>query len=170
MKVIGFPARWARPEAATFAAAAMMAGHPNDASPLGLRNLPFMIFMAWAFEMRIHWIGKDALFRGPMGWFMRKMGGIWRKIPFTYAYMWIGSLALSGIPFFAGYYSKDIILESAWGAGSLVGQYAFWLGIGAAFMTATLPSAMPWRISRVALPVLKRESSCSGSNTLFQHI
>ncbi len=67
---------------------------------------------------------------------MRKMGGIWRKIPFTYAYMWIGSLALAGVPFFAGYYSKDIILESAWGAHSWVGQYAFWCGIGAAFMTA----------------------------------
>ncbi|MDJ0950402.1 MAG: NADH-quinone oxidoreductase subunit L [Alphaproteobacteria bacterium] len=67
---------------------------------------------------------------------MRKMGGIWRKIPFTYAYMWIGSLALAGVPFFAGYYSKDIIIESAWGAHTAVGQYAFWLGVGAAFMTA----------------------------------
>ena len=35
---------------------------------------------------------------------MRKMGGIWRQMPITYAVMWIGSLALAGIPFFAGYY------------------------------------------------------------------
>ena len=45
---------------------------------------------------------------------MRKMGGIWRLIPVTYALMWIGSLALAGIWPFAGYYSKDIILEAAW--------------------------------------------------------
>jgi len=67
---------------------------------------------------------------------MRNMGGIWRKIPFTYAMMWIGSLALAGIPFFAGYYSKDMILEAAYGAHSGVGQFAFWMGIAAAFMTA----------------------------------
>jgi len=67
---------------------------------------------------------------------MRRMGGIWKKIPYTYAYMWIGSLALAGLPFFAGYYSKDIILESAYGAGSAVGKFAFMLGIAAAFMTA----------------------------------
>ncbi len=67
---------------------------------------------------------------------MRKMGGIWRLVPLTYAVMWIGSLALAGIPFFAGYYSKDVILESAFAAGSGVGYYAFWLGIAAAVMTA----------------------------------
>jgi len=67
---------------------------------------------------------------------MRNMGGIWKKIPFTYAYMWIGSLALAGIPYFAGYYSKDIILEAALGAGTPVGNFAFALGIAAAFLTA----------------------------------
>ena len=36
---------------------------------------------------------------------MRNMGGIWRKIPITYAMMWIGSLALACMPFFAGYFS-----------------------------------------------------------------
>ena len=34
---------------------------------------------------------------------MRKMGGIWKKIPVTYTLMWIGSLALAGVPFFSGY-------------------------------------------------------------------
>jgi len=67
---------------------------------------------------------------------MRKMGGIWRKIPFTYAMMWIGSLALAGIPFFAGFYSKDMIIESAWGAGTGVGQYALVMGVVAAALTA----------------------------------
>lgn len=67
---------------------------------------------------------------------MRKMGGIWKKIPWTYGLMWIGSLALAGIPFFAGYYSKDIVLEAAWADHTWFGHFAFWLGIAAAFMTA----------------------------------
>lgn len=67
---------------------------------------------------------------------MRKMGGLWKLIPRTYALMWIGNLALAGVPFFAGYYSKDLILESAYAAHSGVGQFAFWIGIAAAFMTA----------------------------------
>jgi NADH-quinone oxidoreductase subunit L len=67
---------------------------------------------------------------------MRRMGGIWRLIPFTYAMMWIGSLALAGIPPFSGYYSKDLILEAAYAAHSGVGGLAFWIGILAAFLTA----------------------------------
>ncbi|MGH6913908.1 MAG: NADH-quinone oxidoreductase subunit L, partial [Geminicoccales bacterium] len=47
---------------------------------------------------------------------MRRMGGIWRKVPITYAVMWIGSLSLAGMPFFAGYFSKDTILEAAYAA------------------------------------------------------
>jgi len=67
---------------------------------------------------------------------MRKMGGLWKKLPVTYIYMWIGSLSLMGIPFFSGYYSKDTIIESAYAAGTSVGYYAFTMGIIAAFMTA----------------------------------
>ncbi|MDZ7714053.1 MAG: NADH-quinone oxidoreductase subunit L [Rhodovibrio sp.] len=67
---------------------------------------------------------------------MRKMGGIWRTIPYTYAMMWIGSLALAGLPPFAGFFSKDIVLEAAWAAPGGAGQFAFWMGILAAFMTA----------------------------------
>ncbi|MDF1790628.1 MAG: NADH-quinone oxidoreductase subunit L [Thalassobaculaceae bacterium] len=67
---------------------------------------------------------------------MRNMGGIWRKIPWTYAMFWIGSLALAGIPFFAGYYSKDMILESAFAAHTGAGEFAFWAGIIAALLTA----------------------------------
>ncbi len=73
---------------------------------------------------------------------MRKMGGIWKKIPLTYALMVIGALALTGVPFFAGYYSKDMIIESAYAAGSEMGHYAFVLGVGAAFLT----SFYSWRL------------------------
>jgi NADH-quinone oxidoreductase subunit L len=67
---------------------------------------------------------------------MRKMGGLWRLIWITYVLMWIGSLALAGIWPFAGYYSKDTILEAAWASGTGVGLYGFTLGTVAAFLTA----------------------------------
>ena len=67
---------------------------------------------------------------------MRRMGGLWRKIPLTCALMWIGSLSLAGIPLFAGFYSKDVILEAAWGAHSGVGDFAYTLGLVAAAFTA----------------------------------
>ncbi len=73
---------------------------------------------------------------------MFKMGGLYKKIPVTYALMWIGSLALVGFGIpglgigFAGFYSKDIVLEAAYAAHSGAGSFAFWLGIAAALMTA----------------------------------
>ena len=67
---------------------------------------------------------------------MRRMGGLYKHIPITYTYMWIGNLALAGLPWFAGYYSKDIILEAAFGAHSSVGIYAFTMGLAAAVLTA----------------------------------
>ena len=67
---------------------------------------------------------------------MRRMGGLWSKIPYTYAVMWIGSLALCGIPFFAGYFSKDMILSASWAAGTAVGRYSYCLGTFTAFLTA----------------------------------
>ncbi|MDE0728161.1 MAG: NADH-quinone oxidoreductase subunit L, partial [Alphaproteobacteria bacterium] len=67
---------------------------------------------------------------------MRRMGGIYKYIPQTYVMMWIGSLALAGLPIFAGFYSKDAILESAFAAHTGAGQFAFWLGMAAAVMTA----------------------------------
>ncbi|MGH1377356.1 MAG: NADH-quinone oxidoreductase subunit L [Alphaproteobacteria bacterium] len=67
---------------------------------------------------------------------MRNMGGLWKKIPVTYVMMWIGSLALAGVWPFAGYFSKDIVLEAAWADHTWFGEYAYWMGIMAAFMTA----------------------------------
>jgi NADH-quinone oxidoreductase subunit L len=73
---------------------------------------------------------------------MRKMGGIWRLVPRTYVVMWIGSLALAGIPFFAGYYSKDAIINAAFAANSGIGTYAFIMGI----LAATLTAFYSWRV------------------------
>lgn len=67
---------------------------------------------------------------------MRYMGGLWRKLPITCVFMWIGSLALAGIPVFAGYWSKDLIIESAFMTDGFAGAYSFWIGITTAFLTA----------------------------------
>jgi NADH-quinone oxidoreductase subunit L len=67
---------------------------------------------------------------------MRKMGGLWRLIPLTYVMMWVGSLSLSGIFPFSGYFSKDAIIEAAWAAHTGIGQYGFWCTLIAAVLTA----------------------------------
>jgi len=67
---------------------------------------------------------------------MRKMGGLKNTLPFTYSVILIGSLALTGFPFLAGFYSKDIILEIGALTYTNVGQFAYILGLLAAFCTA----------------------------------
>lgn len=67
---------------------------------------------------------------------MRRMGGLKRLVPFTFAVMSIGSFALMGFPFLTGFYSKDVILEVAFAKYTNVGHFAYWLGTFAAFFTA----------------------------------
>lgn len=75
------------------------------------------------------------------------MGGLRSKIPLTYAAMLIGTLALTGVGIphligFAGFHSKDAIVEAAY-AGHTPGNYAFWMLVVAAFMT----SFYSWRLA-----------------------
>ena len=67
---------------------------------------------------------------------MRKMGGLKNILPFSYAIMMIGSLALIGFPFLTGFYSKDTILEIAYAKYTLTSHFSYFLGTIAAFFTA----------------------------------
>jgi NADH-quinone oxidoreductase subunit L len=67
---------------------------------------------------------------------IRKMGGVWKKIPYTWSLMLIGTLALTGFPLLSGFYSKDAIIEFAYFKNSSVGNYAMTVGITTAFLTA----------------------------------
>ncbi len=76
---------------------------------------------------------------------IRKMGGIYKKIPFTYVMMLIGTIAIVGFPPFSGYFSKDMILESAYAVGSKgnkIAMFAFISGL----ITAVLTSFYSWRL------------------------
>ncbi len=73
---------------------------------------------------------------------IRHMGGLRRKIPFTYWTMVIGTLALTGFPFTAGYYSKDAIIEAAYSGTNPFALYAFIMTIAAALLT----SFYSWRL------------------------
>jgi NADH-ubiquinone oxidoreductase chain 5 len=67
---------------------------------------------------------------------MRKMGGLVKILPFTYTAMLVGSMALMGFPFLTGFYSKDVILEVAYGSFTIEGRFVHTLGVLAAFFTA----------------------------------
>ena len=73
---------------------------------------------------------------------IRKMGGVRKNLPYTYVFMLIGTLALTGFPFLSGFYSKDAIIEFAYLNNSNLGNYAASIGIFTAFLT----SVYSWRL------------------------
>ena len=73
---------------------------------------------------------------------IRNMGGVRKKLPFTYVFMLIGTLALTGFPFLSGFYSKDAIIEFAYLSNSPLGNYTVIVGI----LTAFLTSIYSWRL------------------------
>jgi len=73
---------------------------------------------------------------------INKMGGVRKKLPYTYILMIIGTLALTGFPFLSGFYSKDAIIEFAYLKGNKLGISAAYLGV----FTALLTSIYSWRL------------------------
>ncbi len=130
----------------------------------GVSAYPAAMFhlMTHAFFKALLFLGSGSVIHGMSGeQDMRKMGGLWSKMKITAVLMWIGSLALAGIPFFAGFYSKDIILEAAFGAGTNPGYFAFWLGILAALLTAFYS----WR-----LLIMTFHSPYRGDKETYDHV
>ncbi|WP_375597461.1 NADH-quinone oxidoreductase subunit L [Devosia sp. Naph2] len=95
---------------------------------------------------------------------MRNMGGLRKKIPITYAMMMIGTLALTGVGIpgtsfgFAGFFSKDAIIESAYAFGGNVGSFAFWLLVVAALFT----SFYSWRLVHLTFHGSPRDAQHHG--------
>jgi NADH-quinone oxidoreductase subunit L len=95
---------------------------------------------------------------------MRNMGGLRKKIPITYAMMMIGTLALTGVGIpgtnfgFAGFFSKDAIIESAYAYGGNVGSFAFWMLVVAALFT----SFYSWRLVHLTFHGSPRDAQHHG--------
>ena len=73
---------------------------------------------------------------------IRKMGGLYKLIPFTWIVMLIGTLGLTGAPLMSGYYSKDGIIEAAFVSQTEGNLYAFYLLV----LSALLTSFYSWRL------------------------
>jgi NADH-quinone oxidoreductase subunit L len=76
---------------------------------------------------------------------IRNMGGLWRKIPYTFGVMCIGTMALTGVPGFAGFFSKDAIIESAYAAHNPFSTYAYLLTVAAAGLTSFYSWRLIWK-------------------------
>jgi NADH-quinone oxidoreductase subunit L len=86
---------------------------------------------------------------------MRNMGGLFPHLKITWFLMLIGTIALTGFPFTAGYFSKDAIIEAAFASHSAMAPFAFWMLLLAAFMT----SFYSWRLMFMTFHGKPRASS-----------
>ena len=67
---------------------------------------------------------------------IKKMGGLYKKIPVTYVLMLVGTLSLTGFPFFSAYYSKDLIMELVFLDDSYLSNYVFINSVVVVFLTS----------------------------------
>ena len=98
---------------------------------------------------------------------MRKMGGLKKLVPFTYSMMVIGSLALIGFPFLTGFYSKDVILEVAYGKYTLEGHFSYILGSLGAFLTAFYSTRLIY-LTFLSSPNGYKKVICSAYDSSYQ--
>ena len=118
-------------------------GYMFFAAGVGAYNVAMFHLFTHAFFKALLFLGSGSVihaFKDEQN--INKMGGVWKKLPYTYFLMIIGTLALSGFPFLSGFYSKDAIIEFAYLRGNTSGAYAAIIGIFTAFLT----SIYSWRL------------------------
>ena len=118
-------------------------GYMFFAAGIGAYNVAMFHLFTHAFFKALLFLGSGSVihsFKNEQN--INQMGGVWKKIPYTYSLMIIGTLALTGFPFLSGFYSKEAIIEFAFLKGNTLGMYAAYTGI----FTALLTSIYSWRL------------------------
>ena len=118
-------------------------GYMFFATGVGAYNIAMFHLFTHAFFKALLFLGSGSVihaFKDEQD--INEMGGVWKHLPYTYAMMIIGTLALTGFPFLSGFYSKDAIIEFAYLRNNTVGYYAAGIGIFTAFLT----SIYSWRL------------------------
>ena len=112
-------------------------GYMFFAAGVGAYNVAMFHLFTHAFFKALLFLGSGSVihsFKDEQN--INLMGGVWRKLPYTWSLMIIGTLALTGFPFLSGFYSKDAIIEFAYLRGNSIGYFAAAIGIFTAFLTA----------------------------------
>ena len=118
-------------------------GYMFFAAGVGAYNVAMFHLFTHAFFKALLFLGSGSVihsFKNEQN--INQMGAVYRKLPYTYILMIIGTLALTGFPFLSGFYSKDAIIEFAYLRGNTTGYYAAVIGIFTAFLT----SIYSWRL------------------------
>tara|TARA_Y100001970_G_scaffold142970_1_gene175731 strand:- start:6583 stop:8496 length:1914 start_codon:yes stop_codon:yes gene_type:complete len=118
-------------------------GYMFFAAGVGAYNVAMFHLFTHAFFKALLFLGSGSVihaFKNEQD--INAMGGVWKKLPYTYILMIIGTLALTGFPLLSGFYSKDAIIEFAYLRGNTVGYYAAGIGVFTAFLT----SIYSWRL------------------------
>ncbi len=118
-------------------------GYMFFATGVGAYNVAMFHLFTHAFFKALLFLGSGSVihaFKNEQN--INNMGGVYKKLPYTYILMIIGTLALTGFPFLSGFYSKDAIIEFAYLRGNTTGFYAAGIGVFTAFLT----SIYSWRL------------------------
>jgi len=118
-------------------------GYMFFAAGIGAYNVAMFHLFTHAFFKALLFLGSGSVihsFKNEQN--INQMGGVWKKIPYTYSLMIIGTLALTGFPFLSGFYSKEAIIEFAFLRGNTLGMFAAYSGIFVALLT----SIYSWRL------------------------
>ena len=118
-------------------------GYMFFAAGVGAYNVAMFHLFTHAFFKALLFLGSGSVihsFKDEQD--INQMGGVWKKLPYTYILMIIGTLALTGFPLLSGYYSKDAIIEFAFVSQTKFGLYAASIGV----LTALMTSIYSWRL------------------------